>query len=557
MNAVANITKPSPVDAFVGEVLPPDRRQSLFSGMPAHIKPAVFERNLVNAVMANTNLMKYDPRLVYREVSKAAGLGLLLDPQLGEAYIIEAYNYKTRSVEPLLRVGYRGLVKLARQSGEIEQVYAHEVYSQDHLDCDLGVEKRLAHKPILFSDRGVVIGYYAVVKYKGGDYDFEPMSVDEVHAIRDRSDAWKAFKDGKIKSTPWSTDDVEMSKKTVIRRLVKRVPQSPELADALRLEDQAEGVIEAAVRAVTPSRLPPAPPAARQIAHVEAPQDEAQHDPETSEIEQGEATEQKAEEAKPARQPPKPADTKVTSGLASQKSTEPSPEVKLDQIKAILEGATSPANLEEVLASDARPIFNTLSEADQKKAIKLYEAALARLMDASDDGEGQQVDEEAYTPEPILAEIQRLFEDCDSEERLELVREKQALPLYEKLSRSDQEKATHLYNVAQKRILEADAAEAGDPIGPDERGHPEDDSFPGDKPSSLPPADKKPEKMDAAELEAHIRGYIETMTDTDALKKRWYGDDEHREILSDKVRQELRTLWKARTEELRAAEGQG
>lgn len=213
MNAVAQIPRVSPVDQFVGEVLPPERRTSLFSGLPSHIKPAVFERNLVNAVMANPNLMKYDPRLVYREVSKAAGLGLLLDPQLGEAYILEAYNYKTKSTEPQLRVGYRGLNKLARQSGEIDQLYAHEVYSADYVECELGDQKKLIHKPILFSDRGEIVGYYAVVKYKNGETDFEPMSVKQVHDIRDRSDAWKAFAAGKIKSTPWSTDEEEMAKK--------------------------------------------------------------------------------------------------------------------------------------------------------------------------------------------------------------------------------------------------------------------------------------------------------------------------------------------------------
>lgn len=213
MNAVAQIPRVSPVDQFVGEVLPPDRRTSLFSGLPSHIKPAVFERNLVNAVMANPNLMKYDPRLVYREVSKAAGLGLLLDPQLGEAYILEAYNYKTKSTEPQLRVGYRGLTKLSRQSGEIDQIYSHEVYSADYVECELGDQKKLVHKPILFSDRGEIVGYYAVVKYKNGETDFEPMSVKQVHDIRDRSDAWKAFAAGKIKSTPWSTDEEEMAKK--------------------------------------------------------------------------------------------------------------------------------------------------------------------------------------------------------------------------------------------------------------------------------------------------------------------------------------------------------
>jgi hypothetical protein len=47
------------------------------------IRPEVFERNLFNALAANRNLLTYAPFYLYREVSKAAALGLLLDPPLG------------------------------------------------------------------------------------------------------------------------------------------------------------------------------------------------------------------------------------------------------------------------------------------------------------------------------------------------------------------------------------------------------------------------------------------------------------------------------------------
>jgi len=239
-NAVA---KASPVEQYRAMVLPDDRKRDLFAALPAHVRPEVFERNLVNALMANPDLMKCDARLVFREVSKAAALGLLVDPQLGEAYLIVGWNGKAQRSEPQLRVGYRGVMKLARQSGDITKIYAHPVHANDHIECVLGDEKRLVHKPDLFGDRGDVIGYYAVAVFADGETDFEPMSLSEIHAIRDRSDGWRAHKAGKIKSTPWSTDEGEMAKKTVIRRLMKRLPQSPEVADALRIEDYAENVI--------------------------------------------------------------------------------------------------------------------------------------------------------------------------------------------------------------------------------------------------------------------------------------------------------------------------
>lgn len=253
---LAVATQLSPVEAFVSEVLPADRLDDLSRSLPAHIKPAMFQRNLLNAIMINPDLMSHPPGLVFREVSKAAALGLYLDPALGEAYIIESYNYKTKRIEPQLRIGYLGMTKLARQSGEVKQIYAHEVHAKDFIEAEQGAEKTLVHKPQLFTDRGPIIGYYAVVKFTNGDFDYEPMDVAQVHAIRDRSDGWKAYQDKKIKSTPWATDEGEMAKKTVIRRLTKRMPKSPELADAIRIEDDAEH----SDLARTPRLVPPVPP---------------------------------------------------------------------------------------------------------------------------------------------------------------------------------------------------------------------------------------------------------------------------------------------------------
>jgi recombination protein RecT len=248
----------SPVEEFVDNILDPHRMNELARDMPSHIKPEMFKRNLLNAVMINPGLMDLPVGLLFREVSKAAALGLFLDPQLGEAYIVVAYSGKTKSKEPQLRIGYRGLIKLARQSGEVTSVYAHEVHAKDRFVCKLGTEKTIEHEPTMFGDRGEVIGYYAVMKVANGEHDFEAMSVAQIRVIRDRSDAYKAFVDKKIQSTPWSTDEGEMSKKTTIRRLMKRAPQSPELAEAIRIEDAAEyGETIAARTALAPPAPPP------------------------------------------------------------------------------------------------------------------------------------------------------------------------------------------------------------------------------------------------------------------------------------------------------------
>lgn len=265
MNAVATISQPTKLERFIGEVLPADRRDEFYRVLPKHISPERFERAVANVLMNTPEMMAADPRLIFREISKVVGLGLMLDPQLGEAYLILGWNAKTRQKEPQVRIGYKGLIKLAKQSGEILNIYAREVHEKDEIECLQGDENRLIHKPRLFTDRGPVVGYYAVVKLRNGEIDFEPMSVQQIHEIRDRSDGWKAFRDGKIKSTPWSTDEGEMSKKTVLRRLQKRLTQSPDLVAAVAIEDNAEFSAFDRGR----SDAPPAPPR-RQVAQRQA-----------------------------------------------------------------------------------------------------------------------------------------------------------------------------------------------------------------------------------------------------------------------------------------------
>lgn len=237
MNTAVAIQEPqrTPVQVFVGNILSGEKRDEIVAALPAHVPFERFERNLSNAVMRDPKMLRADPRVVFREVCKIAALGLVLDPQLGEAYLIVDRNNDVQA-----RVGYRGLMKLAHQSGKVSTIYAHDICKNDRCDISLGTEKRITHYPDFTQPRGPAVAYYAVVQFKDGAADFEPMSIAEVNAIRDRSDAYRAFKRGSIKATPWDSDHGEMAKKTALRRLLKRVPMSPDLERALAMEDDAD-----------------------------------------------------------------------------------------------------------------------------------------------------------------------------------------------------------------------------------------------------------------------------------------------------------------------------
>lgn len=48
----------------------------------------------------------------------------------------------------------------------------------------------------------------------------------EIYSIRDRSETYKAYVAGKIKSCTWVTDEGEMSRKTVLKRIYKYLPRT-------------------------------------------------------------------------------------------------------------------------------------------------------------------------------------------------------------------------------------------------------------------------------------------------------------------------------------------
>lgn len=351
--ALVHNTRPrTPLEVFMGNVITIEDRDEIKRTLPRHVSYERFERNLTNAIMMQPNLLKCPPRQVLREVMKIAALGLVIDAQLGEAYLITGWSKD--GPLPQIRIGYRGLLKLARQSGDVAKIYAHEVCANDKVAGKLGTNKFLEHEPDLFGDRGEVIGFYAVVQFKDGETDFEPMNIAQVNAIRDRSDGWKAFTEKRIKDTPWASSYDEMGKKTVIRRLLKRCPQSPDLAQAFNLEDQSENAELAAVAVprALPLRNPLADDEGGPVVEQQADQQDGGAAQEHVDVETGEVTpadqqQDVAERPTAATEAPKPAteDTKAKpraarAPRAAEKQREQAAATTAEQQPATAEPAT-------------------------------------------------------------------------------------------------------------------------------------------------------------------------------------------------------------------------
>ena len=249
--------------------------------LPAHVPATRFVRTALSA-LTNPDIAKCAKtpegrKSIYDSCLKAATDGLLLDGR--EAALVK-FNVKVgdgwqdrAQYMPMVA----GLMKKARNSGEVASIVAQIVYANDDFEINYVTDgPPVTHKPDL-SDRGQPLGAYAVARLKDGAWTQpEYMSVDQIEAVRQRS---KAKDKG-----PWQTDWSEMARKTVIRRASKYWPSSTD-KDGVSFEEvvrRDDDLIE-----LTPLDTAPTPPAKKRgaaRAMLDIAPDEQPHDAETGEI---------------------------------------------------------------------------------------------------------------------------------------------------------------------------------------------------------------------------------------------------------------------------------
>lgn len=172
-------------------------------------------------------------------IGQCAQMGLEPNTVLGHAYLVP-FNVKRKDTQGRERwvksvqvvIGYKGLIDLARRSGQIVSIAAHEVCEADHFELVYGLDEKLNHTPAM-GDRGNVVGFYAVAKLQGGGHAFEFMSLHQVREIMKATQSKGGY-------GPWKDHFIEMGRKTVIRRLAKYLPLSVEFQTAAALDGMAE-----------------------------------------------------------------------------------------------------------------------------------------------------------------------------------------------------------------------------------------------------------------------------------------------------------------------------
>jgi len=195
--------------------------------LPEHISPEKFMRVVLTAVQTNPELMKATKKSLFSSCMKAAQDGLLPD---GREAALTTYNTRDDGVVATYIPMIAGIMKKVRNSGELASLTTQVVYENDVFESfvdDSG--EHLTHRPNHFGNRGKAVGAYAMVKTKDGSVYIEVMSADQIMAVRQMS---------KARNGPWNGPFAdEMWRKTVFRRLSKRVPMSTDLSEVVTRDD--------------------------------------------------------------------------------------------------------------------------------------------------------------------------------------------------------------------------------------------------------------------------------------------------------------------------------
>ena len=219
---------------LLGMIRQPNFQKQMALAMPKSMTPDRLTRIVMTECRKTPALLKCAPESFYGAVLQCAALGLETGSALGHCYLLPFGNGKDKQGRPnaQLIIGYRGMIDLARRSGQIISLQAYCVHEQDTFNYKLGLDPDIEHIPASVADRGKVTHVYAVAKLKGDGVQFEVMSRAEIEKVRTSSKAGN--------SGPWSSHWEEMAKKTVIRRLFKYLPVSIEAVRAVEIDEKTD-----------------------------------------------------------------------------------------------------------------------------------------------------------------------------------------------------------------------------------------------------------------------------------------------------------------------------
>lgn len=203
------------------------RKEQFLSLLPSTCSFEKFTRIALTAATKTPDLLKADKRSFFLACLQCAQDGLVPDGK--EGCLI--FSKKTNKVQYQPMIG--GILKKIRNSGELLSITSQIVYENDFFDYVLGDKEEIIHRPLIDRNRGKPRFLYAIAITKDAGIYREIMSYEEVEHTRRTSSK-------SPDSGPWVNQWGEMARKTVLKRLAKRLPLSTDVEEMFRREDERE-----------------------------------------------------------------------------------------------------------------------------------------------------------------------------------------------------------------------------------------------------------------------------------------------------------------------------
>ncbi|POE22837.1 hypothetical protein BV923_09635 [Pectobacterium odoriferum] len=218
--------------------------------LPSHINFDRFVTAAAVAIANNPDLDVADPQSLINSLTLCAKDGLIPDNREA-ALVVFNTKVKRNGLDTWIKkVQYMpmvdGVMKRARQTGEISIIAARIVYENDAFRAwmdDSG--EHISYEPTL-GERGNIIGAFAYARMHKGEVQFEWMNPADIEKVRLASK--------NPDSPPWKNWWEGMARKSVMHRLARRLPNSSELMEMLERGNEMNWQQDVIEKDVTPNR---------------------------------------------------------------------------------------------------------------------------------------------------------------------------------------------------------------------------------------------------------------------------------------------------------------
>lgn len=200
---------------------------SLKQSLPQGMSVERFIANANSAIMTHPQrdkLAEADRTSIFTACKKAASDGLMLDGR--EAALIVFNTKQGNSWVPSAQYipMTQGLVKLARNSGEIASIDSEVVFENDVFKYGYNLEGNVfEHEPLMAGERGKPVLVWALIRLKDGSNILRALSYDDIMNVSKSSKMPKNYEPSE--GQHWK----EFWRKAAIKNALKYAPKTTEL----------------------------------------------------------------------------------------------------------------------------------------------------------------------------------------------------------------------------------------------------------------------------------------------------------------------------------------